>query len=125
MDFVQNVRPWPVSKTVVAKCKSMADAGGGDFVLLASAGKGFVGGAPLSWCASVLVRNRVGETVVRGISGALYVLMCKLAAADFKAQGSERDFAAAANSGISPALKAIAAGSKVRKPDSPEEALQE
>ena len=94
-------------------------------MLLASAGKGFVGGAPLSWCASVLVRNRVGETVVRGISGALYVLMCKSAAADFKAQGSERDFAAAANSGISPALKAIAAGSKVRKPGSPEEALQE
>ena len=59
MDFVQNVRPWPVSKTVVAKCKSMADAGGGDFVLLASAGKGFVAGAPLSWCASILIRNRV------------------------------------------------------------------
>ena len=90
---------------------------------LASEGKGHLERTPQSWCALVVIRNRAGDLCALGITGAQYVLACKAAKADLLA--CSEDFAAAANSGVEPAVKFMMAGSKARRPASAEEELQE
>ena len=52
---------WVMVESRVAKCKWAAMAGGGEFILVASAGKGHLERTPQSWCALVVVRNRAGD----------------------------------------------------------------